>query len=56
MSVMGRPRRAALGGVVCHVLNRANARARIFDDDADYAAFLRIAGQAVRRTRIELFS
>ncbi len=24
---------------VCHVLNRANARAKIFDDDKDYQLF-----------------
>ncbi|MDR3617851.1 MAG: transposase [Paludisphaera borealis] len=44
---MGRPLRAAEGGIVYHVLNRANARMRIFDDDGDYEAFLRILEQAV---------
>ena len=39
---MGRPHRAAQGGYVYHVLNRANARMRIFDDDADYEAFERV--------------
>ncbi|QDU91318.1 hypothetical protein Pla175_47390 [Pirellulimonas nuda] len=38
---MGRPHRAASGGMLYHVLNRANARMTIFDDDADYAAFER---------------
>jgi putative transposase len=53
---MGRPPRAATGGVVYHVLNRANARARIFDDDADYAAFLRIAAEAVERISMRLLA
>ena len=30
---MGRPQRAAQGGYVYHVLNRANARMTIFADD-----------------------
>jgi hypothetical protein len=36
---MGRPRRAAEGGFVYHVLNLANARMRIVDDGADYETF-----------------
>ena len=36
---MGRPKRNADGGLVYHVLNRANARRTIFESDADYAAF-----------------
>jgi hypothetical protein len=32
------------GGMIFHVLNRANARARIFAKDADYAAFERVRG------------
>jgi len=32
---MGRPQRAAEGGYVYHVLNRANARMTIFERDAD---------------------
>ena len=53
---MGRPLRAVSGGVVYHVLNRANARARTFDDAADYAAFLRIAAEAVARTPVDLMA
>src|SRR3989304_5491880 len=53
---MGRPLRPASGGVVYHVLNRANARARIFDHDADYAAFLRIGAEAVRRVRVHVLA
>ncbi len=36
---MPRTARLAPGGMVFHVLNRANGRARIFDDPADYDAF-----------------
>jgi putative transposase len=36
---MPRTARLAPGGYVFHVLNRGNLRARIFDDDGDYAAF-----------------
>jgi len=53
---MGRPLRAAGGGIVYHVLNRANARARIFDDEGDYAAFLRIAAEAVQRVSMRLLA
>ena len=39
---MPRPLRAAVGGVVYHVLNRANAGMRIFAGSGDYEAFERI--------------
>ena len=35
--------------MVFHVLNRGNARARIFHKDADYEAFERILGEAKKR-------
>ena len=38
---MGRPRRTQVGGLVCHVLNRANGRSQFFADAGDYAAFVR---------------
>ena len=44
---MGRSNRAPQGGLVYHVLNRANARITIFEDDADYEAFEQILKQAV---------
>lgn len=53
---MGRPRRAADGGLVYHVLNRANARMPIFEKPEDYAAFLRILEEAVERTRTRLLA
>ena len=39
---MGRPLRVDVGGYVYHVLNRANARMAIFEDEVDYRAFERI--------------
>ena len=36
---MPRTNRIAPGGWVFHVLNRGNARAEIFADEADYRAF-----------------
>ena len=46
---MGRPRRAAQGGLVYHTLNRANARLTIFEDDGDFTAFERVLAEAVTR-------
>ncbi len=53
---MGRPHRAAVGGYVYHVLNRANARMRIFADDGDYEAFEKVLLEAVERTQTRLLS
>ena len=36
---MPRSLRTSVGGVAYHVLNRANARASLFDSDDDYQAF-----------------
>ena len=46
---MPRTARIAPGGMVFHVLNRANARARIFGKDADYAAFERVLCETLLR-------
>jgi putative transposase len=43
---MPRVGRKSVGGVVYHVLNRTNGRARLFHKPADYAAFLRMIGKA----------
>jgi len=51
---MARSRRISAGGVVYHVLNRANARLSIFSDDADYAAFEKVLGEAVQRSDMRL--
>ena len=44
---MGRPLRVAAGGDVYHVLNRANARLRVFHKDGDYVAFERVLAEAL---------
>lgn len=53
---MGRPKRASRGGIVYHVLNRANARMSIFDKDEDFEAFERILEEAVQRFDIRLLA
>lgn len=53
---MGRPLRAAEGGYVYHVLNRANARMTIFSKDRDYQAFERVLEEAVARTKMRLLA
>ena len=51
---MGRPLRVAPGGLVYHVLNRANGRQRLFDDDGDFSAFERVLMQACERVSMRL--
>jgi putative transposase len=53
---MGRPQRAAVGGYVYHVLNRANARMTIYADDGDYEAFERVLVEAVARSETRLLA
>ncbi|MEQ8790017.1 MAG: transposase [Pirellulaceae bacterium] len=53
---MGRPRRAAEGGVVYHALNRANARLPIFEKQGDYEAFERVLQEAVERYQTRLLA
>ena len=53
---MGRPLRAAPGGLVYHVLNRANGRQGLFDDDGDYAAFERVLHEAQQRITMRLLA
>ena len=53
---MGRPKRTAPGGLIYHVLNRANARMTIFKKDEDYEAMQRIMLEAVERTKIRILA
>jgi putative transposase len=53
---MGRAERVVAGGLVYHVLNRANARMRIFDKAKDYEAFEQILADAVRRVKMRLLA
>ena len=47
---MPRQARHAPGGVIYHVLNRAAGRNTLFEDDADYAAFIRVLSQTLETT------
>jgi putative transposase len=53
---MGRPHRAAEGGLIYHALNRANARLAMFADDGDYGAFERVLAQAIARYQMRLLA
>ena len=53
---MPRAPRAAVGGLVYHVLNRANAGMTIFQADEDYAFFEEILDAARRRTGTRLLA
>jgi REP-associated tyrosine transposase len=53
---MARPLRTAPGGFVYHVLNRANARRRIFDKDEDYFAFERVLAEIQKRIPMRILA
>ena len=53
---MGRAPRIDLGGQVYHILNRANGRLSLFENELDYLAFLRIVRQAQDRTDMRLLA
>jgi REP-associated tyrosine transposase len=51
---MPRTARASVGGFCFHVINRGNARQRVFHKIADYAAFARLLGEAGERIPMRL--
>ena len=53
---MARPLRIAPGGLVYHVLNRANARRRIFDKDEDYFAFEVVLAEIQKRIPMRILA
>jgi len=53
---MPRPRRVTPAGYCYHVLNRGNARQRVFHKEADYAAFLRLFDEAQERCSMRLLA
>lgn len=53
---MPRIERVDVGGYVYHVLNRANARSQIFDNDEDYQVFECILEEAVDKFDMRLLS
>lgn len=53
---MGRALRVAQGGLIYHVLNRANARLPIFAKDEDYRAFERVLAEMSERMAMRLLA
>ena len=53
---MPRRKRVCTGGYVFHVLNRAVARERIFDDEGDYKAFEKVLREAIERVPVRVLS
>jgi len=53
---MGRPKRTDIGGYVYHVLNRANARTTIFNEDKEYQEFEKILFEAVEKFKMRLIA
>ncbi len=53
---MSRTARASVGNVCYHVLNRGNARMKVFRKDEDYGAFLRLLNEANERVSMRLLA
>ena len=53
---MPRIQRTDVGGYVYHILNRANARVRIFDNNKDYQLFEDIPEEAVEKFTMRLLA
>jgi len=53
---MPRTARVAPAGVIFHVLNRANARSRIFEKNLDYEAFMRVIGETAKLVPVDIFA
>ena len=53
---MARPTRTAPGGFVYHVLNRANGKRRIFENDRDYLAFERVLAEVQARVPMRILA
>ena len=53
---MPRIKRTNVGGYVYHVLNRANARVQIFDNDEDYKLFENILEEAVQKYNVKILA
>src|SRR5688572_4722146 len=53
---MPRPRRTRAGGIIYHVLNRANARLPLFESTEDYLAFERVLEEARERFSMRILA
>src|ERR1041384_8812338 len=53
---MPRQARKVHAGLIYHVLNRGNARQRIFHKEPDYQAFLKVLAEAQKRWGVDLLA
>src|SRR5947207_6687014 len=53
---MPRTARVAPAGMIFHVINRGNARGDIFSKQADFLAFEKLLGDAVKRFDVKLLA
>jgi len=53
---MPRTARASQAGFCYHVVNRGNGRAEVFHKDGDYAAFVRLLGEACARVSMRVLA
>ena len=56
LSAMPRTARAIEAGLIYHVLNRGNARMKLFHKDADFEAFERVLGEGLERYPVRLLT
>ena len=55
-AIMGRPLRATSGGVIYHVLNRANASRPIFESPGDFEAFERVLSEGCAKIAMRVLA
>jgi putative transposase len=55
-AAMPRGPRVAVGGLVYHVINRANGKLRIFKKDEDFLAFYEVLQRTLERHPMDIFS
>ncbi len=53
---MPRQARHAPGGIIYHVLNRSAGRRNLFDDEQDYAVFIRVLAQTLETTPMRVLA
>lgn len=51
---MPRTARASVGNIAYHVINRGNGQTTVFHDDDDFAAFVRLIGEASERVAMRV--
>ncbi len=53
---MPRTNRIDIGGEIYHIINRANARMKIFDNPKDYQLFENVLSEAKKRTNMRIYA